>query len=76
MNTPSKFDLTVLIERYRQAVSAHREAVSSITYKVSGGPRFGAISEGMLADYERTRTALLEIETELQDATLSRRSVR
>ena len=76
MNTPSKSELTILLERYRLAVAAHRDSVYSITYKVNGSPAFGNIHLDTIATYERTRIELLELERELQDVALSRRSVR
>lgn len=76
MSTQSKSQLAILLERYRLAVISHRDAVYSITYKINGSPAFGHIHADTIATYERTRIELLEIERELQDATLSRRSVR
>lgn len=76
MSTQSKSELSILLERYRLAVTAHRDAVYSITYKVNGSPAFGNIHADTIATYERTRIELLELEQELQDARMSRRSVR
>jgi hypothetical protein len=68
MNTKpmSKSEVLILMERYRLAVIAHRDAVYSITYKVNGSPTFGSISQETIAVYERSRIQLLEVEEELR----------
>jgi len=52
-----------LADRYRLAVSAHRSAAAGISQKVSGSPSFGGLCASALADYERCRLELLEIES-------------
>lgn len=63
----SRKETLALLERYRLAVKAHREAVYSISYKMSGSPNFGQIPERYFAEYERARLALLEAEREVED---------
>jgi hypothetical protein len=69
---PSKSELAILLERYRFAVSAHRDAVYSITYKLHGSSSFGHIDNKMIERYESTRIELLEVEKELQSDRIHR----
>jgi len=71
-DTPSKSELAILLERYRFAVIAHRDAVYSITYKVNGSINFGHIDTKMIADYERTRIELIEAEKEISSDRIHR----
>jgi len=58
--------LGALLERYRLAVIAHREAIYSISYKMNGSPNFGEIPQRCVEEYERTRLNLLETEREVE----------
>jgi len=71
-DTPSKSELAILLDRYRFAVAAHRDAVYSITYKANGSPSFGHIDTKMVAEYERSRIELLEVEKEMQSDRIHR----
>ena len=71
-DTPSKSELATLLERYRIAVSAHRNAVYSITYKLHGSSSFGHIDTKMVENYERTRIELMEVEKEMQSDRIHR----
>ncbi len=63
-----KSSLANLLNRYRLAVIAHREASASIAYKISQSPNFGEISKQMLENYERTRIDLLDLEVEIRES--------
>lgn len=71
-DTPSKSELAILLEQYRFAVSTHRDAVYSITYKLHGSSAFGHIDTKMIERYESTRIRLLETEKELQSDRIHR----
>lgn len=71
-DTPSKSELANLLERYKRAVQRNRDAIYSITFKVNGSATFGHIDPKMLADYERTRLELIEVERELESDRIHR----
>lgn len=58
----------ILADRYRIAVAAHRSAAYGIAQKVTGSPSFGSLDDSALAEYERCRIELLEIEEEMRKA--------
>lgn len=60
-----------LLERYRLATIAHREAIYSIAYKMNGSPSFGEIPDRYVKEYERARINLLEIERQVEDIRFS-----
>ena len=71
-NTPSKSELANLLERYKTAVRQHRDAIYSMTYKLHGSATFGHIDAKMVAEYERSRIQLLEVERELDSDRIHR----
>ena len=62
--------LTLATWQYLQAVKAHRESAQRVSYSVNAAcVPYGAISPEAVADFERTRLALIEAETQVERLT-------